>query len=117
VQRSFDAGFKFDAKLDAPTSSFGLSPQTYKIALCNALVSDLTYCHGTDPGLLVQRNKSSTHECTVGRPRGGLIAEPFHPIGHLLPQFAQGPAVPKETVLQHDSIKAAWTCAPAHSQS
>jgi hypothetical protein len=80
VQLSFDASFKSGAKLDAPTSSFGLSPQTYKIALCNASVPDLTYCHGADPGLIVQRNKSSAHECTVGRPRGGLIAEPFHPI-------------------------------------
>jgi hypothetical protein len=87
MQCSFNAGFESGAKLDAPTSSVGLSPQTCKIALCNASVPDLSYCHRADPGLLVQRNKSSAHECMVGRLRGGLIAEPLHPIGHLLPQF------------------------------
>jgi hypothetical protein len=70
MQRSFNAGFESGTKLDAPTSSFGMSPRTCKIALCNALVPDLSYCHRADPGLLVQRNKSSAHECTVGC-RGG----------------------------------------------
>ena len=68
VQRSFDASFQTSAKLDAPACSLGLSPGFRKIALGNAPLPDLSYCHGANPWLLVQRDKSSAHECTVSRP-------------------------------------------------
>jgi hypothetical protein len=76
------AGFQTSAQLDAPASSFGFRPRTYKIALSYAPLSDLSNGHGSNPWLLVQRDKSSAHERAVGRPGGGLIAEPLHPFGH-----------------------------------
>ena len=88
MQRSFDAGFQASAQLIAPASSFGFRPRTYEIALGDASLPDLSNCHGPNPWLLVQRDKSSAHERAVGRPGWGLIAEPLHPFGQLLPQFA-----------------------------
>jgi hypothetical protein len=117
MQRSFDAGFQPCTKLNTPTSSFGLRPRTHEIALGDAPLSDLADRHGSHPWLLVQRDKSLAHEGTVSRPGGGLIAEPFHPGGQLLPQFARGSAIPKQAVPQHDCIKAARTRAPTHPQS